>query len=421
MNNNIIEVKNLGKKYTINHHRGNYVALRDVLTAIIKRPLFFLKKKAKEIAGIDTKEDFWALKDVSFNIEPGEVVGIIGHNGAGKSTLLKILTGITPPTTGEIKMKGKVASLLEVGTGFHPELTGRENIFLNGAILGMTKKEIVKKFDEIVAFAGIDKFLDTPVKYYSSGMYVRLAFSVAAHMEPDILLVDEVLAVGDAEFQKKCLGKMEEVTKKSGRTILFVSHNMAAIQNLCKRCILLEKGKVKIIGETKDVVAHYLNDKNSNATSIDLIDKNIGNDVAKLIKAKIINNEGEDISFVLSDKEIGIEMEFDVLQNNQNLVPNIHIFTSAGEYAFISHSDLDEKLDVAGRHKAIAWIPANLLNEGTYIAGVALSTMLPLKVHFYKQDALVFQVMANLETAKKNDFNQRIPGVVRPKLKWNIK
>lgn len=419
--NNIIEVRNLGKKYTINHQRGGYVALRDILTGILKSPLRFLKKKAKEIAGIDTKEDFWALKDVNFTIEPGEVVGIIGRNGAGKSTLLKILTGITPPTTGEIKMRGKVASLLEVGTGFHPELTGRENIFLNGAILGMTKKEIVKKFDEIVAFAGIDKFLDTPVKYYSSGMYVRLAFSVAAHMEPDILLVDEVLAVGDAEFQKKCLGKMEEVTKKSGRTILFVSHNMAAIQSLCKKCILLEKGRVKMVGETKEVVSHYLNNKNGNTTSINFTDKNVGNNIAKLLKARIINKAGEEATFVLSDKEVGIEMEFDVLQNNQNLVPNIHIFTRAGEYAFISHSDLDEKLNAIGKHRAVVWIPANLLNEGTYIAGIALSTMIPLHVHFYAQDALIFQVTTNLDTAKKNDFNQRIPGVVRPKLNWSIK
>lgn len=254
----IITVKGLGKKYRINHHRGGYIALRDVLTTILKSPLRFLKKKAKEIAGIDTKEDFWALRDVDFTVEAGDVIGIIGHNGAGKSTLLKILTCITPPTEGEIKMRGKVASLLEVGTGFHPELTGRENIFLNGAILGMTQKEIVRKFDEIVAFAGIAKFLDTPVKYYSSGMYVRLAFSVAAHMEPDILLVDEVLAVGDAEFQKKCLGKMEEVTKTAGRTILFVSHNMDAIEQLCRKTILLHDGKIQMVGKTEDVIAEYL-------------------------------------------------------------------------------------------------------------------------------------------------------------------
>jgi lipopolysaccharide transport system ATP-binding protein len=254
----IIEVKNLSKRYDIMHQRGRYVTLRDVLTNVFKSPFSFLKSKAKKAIGLEKKEEFWALKDVSFNVMPGEVIGIIGANGAGKSTLLKILTGITPPTEGEAIMRGRVSSLLEVGTGFHPELTGRENIFLNGAILGMTRKEIAQRFDEIVEFSGVEKFLDTPVKHYSSGMQVRLAFSVAAHMEPDILIVDEVLAVGDAEFQKKCMGKMEEVTTKDGRTILFVSHNMAAIQQLCHRSILLEGGKVKTIGPTKEVTDVYL-------------------------------------------------------------------------------------------------------------------------------------------------------------------
>src|SRR3989344_5695066 len=243
----IIEVKNIGKKYNITHQKGSYIALRDVLMNVIKSPFSFLKTKVKQVAGFEKKEDFWALKDVSFDVKKGEVVGIIGANGAGKSTLLKIISQITPPTTGEIILRGRVGSLLEVGTGFHPELTGRENIFLNGAILGMKKKEIAKKFDEIVEFADIGKFLDYPVKYLSSCMFCRFAFSVAAHIEPDILIIDEVLAVGDAEFQKKCLGKMEEVTRKEGRTVLFVSHNMAAIQSLCKKTILIEKGKVKAI------------------------------------------------------------------------------------------------------------------------------------------------------------------------------
>ncbi|MDO8579674.1 MAG: ABC transporter ATP-binding protein [bacterium] len=255
----IIKVKEVGKKYNIRHFQGGYIALRDVLADIIKSPFRFLKKKVKEVTGIDTKEDFWALRGASFEVKRGEIVGIIGRNGAGKSTLLKILTGITPPTTGEIVMHGRVASLLEVGTGFHPELSGRENIFLNGAILGMKKSEIAKNFDSIVEFAEIETFLDTPVKYYSSGMYVRLAFSVAAHMEPDILLVDEVLAVGDAEFQKKCLGKMEEVTKKQGRTILFVSHNMAAIERICNRCILIEKGQIKKdSADVRSVIKGYI-------------------------------------------------------------------------------------------------------------------------------------------------------------------
>ncbi len=244
----IIEIKNLGKKYTIGRERGAYLALRD----IIANPLSFFKRTAK-------KQPFWALKDVSFNVEKGEVIGIIGPNGAGKSTLLKILSQITPPTTGEVSIDGRVGSLLEVGTGFHPELTGRDNIYLNGSILGMSRKEISAKFDEIVAFAGIEQFLDTPIKRYSSGMSVRLAFAVAAHLEPEILIIDEVLAVGDAEFQKKCLGKMEEITSKEGRTILLVSHNMGAIQSLCKRSVVLEHGQVKFIGETNKAIDMYLN------------------------------------------------------------------------------------------------------------------------------------------------------------------
>lgn len=416
----IIEVKNVGKKYDIKHYQGKYVALRDVIMTVIRSPFKFAKEKVKNVTGIGTKEEFWALNDVNFNIKPGEVVGIIGRNGAGKSTLLKILTGITPPTTGEIKMRGRVASLLEVGTGFHPELTGRENVFLNGAILGMSRKEIASNFDKIVEFAGIEKFLDTPVKYYSSGMYVRLAFSVAAHLEPDILLVDEVLAVGDAEFQKKCLGKMEEVTRKNGRTILFVSHNMAAIQNLCKSCILLEKGKVKMIGDTQTVVSHYLNSKDGNTTDVTWKEKQPGNEIAKLISARIINRNQKSIPYVLSDTEFGVEMEFELLKLNQEVIPNIHVFTGSGEYAFINHSDVSPQLNKVGKHKATVWIPGNLLNEGTYIIGVALSTIIPLRVHFYERDALVFQVVMNIDTAKDNDFNQRIPGVVRPRLIWDI-
>lgn len=258
MNKPIIEAIGIGKKYNITHQRGGYVALRDVLTNVLKNPFRFVFHKTKQIVGLEKKEEFWALADVNFNVARGEVIGIIGRNGAGKSTLLKILSQITPPTTGEVIIKGTMGSLLEVGTGFHPELTGRENIMLNGAILGMAKKEIVKKFDAIVEFAGIDKFLDTPVKHYSSGMYVRLAFSVAAHLEPDILLVDEVLAVGDAEFQKKCLGKMDEITKKEGRTILFVSHNLGAIESLCHKTILLKNGKIEMFAKTSDVINHYL-------------------------------------------------------------------------------------------------------------------------------------------------------------------
>ena len=269
----VIKAENLGKKYTIGHQaeKGGYTALRDVLMQ--RAGNLWLKTKdlvqGKPVIQGDTMEEVWALKDVSFEIRRGEVVGIIGRNGAGKSTLLKVLSRITEPSAGRVTIKGRVASLLEVGTGFHPELTGRENIFLNGAIMGMDRHEIKRKFDEIVAFAEVEKFLDTPVKRYSSGMYIRLAFAVAAHLEPEILLVDEVLAVGDVAFQKKCLGKMEDVSQK-GRTVLFVSHNMAAITQLCPNAVLLEHGTVKEIDSADKVVRRYLTIGSEKLHTVDL-------------------------------------------------------------------------------------------------------------------------------------------------------
>jgi lipopolysaccharide transport system ATP-binding protein len=257
MSDAIITVEKLAKCYRLGAGRSNerYTALRDVITDKAKS-LFRRTPLTSDVRPL-IFDDFWALKDVSFEVKQGEVIGIIGRNGAGKSTLLKILSRITEPTEGMVRLKGRVASLLEVGTGFHPELTGRENVFLNGAILGMTRREIIARFDEIVAFAEVEKFLDTPVKRYSSGMYVRLAFAVAAHLEPEILVVDEVLAVGDAEFQKKCLGKMKEASK-AGRTVLFVSHNMAAVQGLCMRGLLLQSGQITFDGSPGDAVKHYL-------------------------------------------------------------------------------------------------------------------------------------------------------------------
>lgn len=256
MSDSIIKVEGLGKRYILSHEgKESYTALRDVISRKARAAL--RKTKTEE----PLREEFWALKDVNFEIKRGEAVGIIGRNGAGKSTLLKILSRITEPTNGRIEIYGRVASLLEVGTGFHPELTGRENIFLNGAILGMSRAEIRSKFDEIVEFSGVERFLDTPVKRYSSGMYVRLAFAVAAHLEPEILVIDEVLAVGDAEFQKKCLGKMDEVSKKEGRTVLFVSHNMAAVENLCKKGITLKNGTVSYLGGINEAIDHYLNEQ----------------------------------------------------------------------------------------------------------------------------------------------------------------
>ena len=379
MNKPIIEIKNVGKKYNIPHQRGGYVALRDVLTSVAKSPFKFLKSKAKQAIGINTKEEFWALKNISFDVMPGEIIGIIGPNGAGKSTLLKILTGITPPTEGEIRMRGRVASLLEVGTGFHPELTGRENIFLNGAILGMTKKEIARKFDEIVAFAGIEKFLDTPVKYYSSGMYVRLAFSVAAHMEPDILLVDEVLAVGDAEFQKKCLGKMEEVTKEEGRTILFVSHNMNAIQNLCKRSVLIKNGHIEMIGDTNDIINHYLNYSAGEKSHYEFPENK--NNKMQIRKVIIINKEGKQSSQIEQGDPFSVSIEYDVNEDIPVSYVGLILNDQNGNPIILS-SDVDDypellKERMAGTYVAVFNIPENKhfsLNHGAYFLRVNLET-----------------------------------------------
>lgn len=398
----IIEINGLGKKYTIRHHRGGYITLRDILTNIIKNPFSFAKKKAKEIAGIDIKENFWALKNVSFNIKQGEVVGIIGRNGAGKSTLLKILTGITPPTEGEVKMYGKVASLLEVGTGFHPELTGRENVFLNGAILGMTKKEIIKKFDEIVEFAGIDKFLDTPVKYYSSGMYVRLAFSVAAHMEPDILLVDEVLAVGDAEFQKKCLGKMEEVTKKNGRTILFVSHNMGAIQNLCKKTILIEKGKIKMYGETSKVIDFYLNKGDLNSISEFKINKRKEAHVSRI---SILDKDYKPSARIPVSETFSIKLDYDVTQEIDGVTISF-LFYSNGELLLISSdSDSTGKMEKykPGSYESVINIPSFLFNVGIYFFDVRIH--IPGQILIEHKQNIPFEILSSV-----NDNRSTIHG-----------
>lgn len=330
MSDNIIEVRNLGKKYIINHQQERYTALRDVMVNKVKN---FGKKKIQT----GEKEEFWAIKDVSFDIKQGDKVGIIGRNGAGKSTLLKLLSRITEPTTGSIAVNGRVASLLEVGTGFHPELTGRENIYLNGAILGMGRQEIKKKFDEIVEFSEVEKFLDTPVKRYSSGMYVRLAFSVAAHMEPEILIVDEVLAVGDSQFQKKCLGKMGDVSKQ-GRTVLFVSHNMGAIQQLCDKGILLEKGKVKMaIDDIHTLVKEYANQSNSEENNTIWIDNDnkYENKYFKPLKVYLAHKNGDLLcKNVQNDEEVWLYVECDIKEYNAALNFGYAIYNEEGTLVY---------------------------------------------------------------------------------------
>lgn len=325
MSDTVIRVENLGKKYIIGHNISQpYHSLRDVIANSIKSAKSKINRKLDQ----PSREEFWAIKDINFEIKKGDRVGIIGRNGAGKSTLLKILSRITEPTTGRIYINGKVASLLEVGTGFHAELTGRENIFLNGAILGMSKVEIKSKFDEIVAFAEVEKFLDTPVKFYSSGMYVRLAFAVAAHLEPEILIVDEVLAVGDAEFQKKCLGKMEDVATQEGRTVLFVSHNMGAVSTLCNQAIYLAKGRVKEIGKTEKTVTRYISELFDNQADdiAQLRLPGLGQEV-KFTNVQLISDDG--ISILFGNN---INFELTILSDNnlKNLSIGSSIFNSSG-------------------------------------------------------------------------------------------
>ncbi|WP_103667509.1 ABC transporter ATP-binding protein [Pseudanabaena sp. BC1403] len=320
----VIRVENLSKKYIIGHQKQeSYTSFRDVLSNGAKSLWHGLTSVCT--ANLDDRsEEFWALKDVSFEIKQGDRVGIIGRNGAGKSTLLKILSRITEPTSGKISIKGRVASLLEVGTGFHPELTGRENIYLNGAILGMDRSEIKKKFDEIVAFAEVEKFLDTPVKRYSSGMYVRLAFAVAAHLEPEILIVDEVLAVGDAQFQKKCLGKMEDVAEKEGRTVLFVSHQMASIQKLCQRSIWLDQGQVVSDDTTQLVINNYLNNS-SGLSKISLRDRKDrkGDGKIRFTSVHFQNQMGENTTCFYSGQNVRILLFF--TNNTQKRLNNLNI------------------------------------------------------------------------------------------------
>lgn len=365
----IIEIHNLGKKYRIGLHRG-YLSLREQLTSKANRVVKQLTSGngGSGSGGID---EFWALRDVSFSVNEGETVGIIGRNGAGKSTILKILSKITPPTTGRILLRGRVASLLEVGTGFHPELTGRENIYLNGTILGMTRTEIKNKFDEIVAFSEIEQFLDTPVKRYSSGMYVRLAFAVAAHLEPEILIVDEVLAVGDSQFQKKCLGKMSEIAQ-GGRTVLFVSHNMAAVRSLCEKAIWLERGRVKQIGNAEEVISTYIQQDALAETRDDIssLISRLPRDPAIQLLDIRINQSGRNTLKILNTEPVSIDIEYEVFQTSNGLRVYFDLCDEYGDILIRSFHDehQDEVCPISpGYYKSCATIPPYLLAPRNYI------------------------------------------------------
>ena len=413
----MIEIEGLGKKYRISTLREPYLSLRDSMTRRAAH-MWNVLRGTEQVKSAE--DDFWALKDVSFSVRQGESVGIIGRNGAGKSTLLKILSQITPPTEGRITMYGRVASLLEVGTGFHPELSGRENIFLNGAILGMTRGEIRKKFDEIVAFAEVEQFLDTPVKRYSSGMYVRLAFAVAAHLEPEILVVDEVLAVGDAEFQKKCLGKMSEVARE-GRTVLFVSHNMAAVQSLCQRAILLAAGRLQEDGEVNAVVSKYYT-ASTGGTSESVWELGAAPSTEHIVLTcvRLYNANGAPGSILQICDPISIDVEFEVLTSELPVGATLILTDSNGAVVFSSLSSMGGiplSRHERGKYIYTCTIHADLLNAGRYSIGVILWTT-GYKLLIREMDVLSF-FMLDAETSR-GDFLGSWLGAVRPRLAWSL-
>lgn len=428
----IISVEGLSKRYLVGHQveqDGGYHLLRDAMTRQLRNlgrsalDLF----RGKDLVEGDTFEEFWALRDLSFEVKKGEVLGLIGKNGAGKSTLLKILSRITAPDHGRAILRGRVASLLEVGTGFHPELTGRENIFLNGAILGMTKHEIKSKFDEIVDFAGVERFLDTPVKRYSSGMYVRLAFSIAAHLEPEILIVDEVLSVGDAEFQKKSLGRMNELASQDGRTVLFVSHNMQAVQSLCDRALLMKGGRLAAIGEARDIVSQYVQEDHK-ITTVRTWDNSSapGNQYLSLLGIAIKSpTTREETSSFSSIDDLYIDFSFSVTDIHHGLCVGFDLLDASGAIVFRSYqTDLDERewprLRL-GTNNFRCTVPKGLLNGGEYTLSVRIGIhQVEWIVHL--DELLEFHVSRDHGRSPlwKTLTEAQRPGAIAPILAWKI-
>ena len=401
----VIEVNHVWKEYQKGIDR-RYKSLRDTIVGIPSR-LF-----------VEEKEKFWALEDIDIKVEAGESLGIIGRNGAGKSTLLKILSRITPPTKGEIILRGRVASLLEVGTGFHPELTGRENIFFNGSVLGMKYHEIKRKFDEIVDFSGVEGFIDTPLKHYSSGMQMRLAFSVAAHLDSEILLIDEVLAVGDSDFQKKCIGKMDDVSKADGKAILFVSHNMNLISQLCNYAFLLAKGKICEKGQSKELIQNYLKTFKSNDNYVlsEIIyntDKVIKVEIFEAIEAKRIKKH-----VFYRSEDIGIRIVYIVYNNMSIIRYGINVNNTEGVNIFDSHFDNSNFYSTShpnGKFESVLWIPRELLKTGEYFIGFGFFNHQINSVFARGKNILTISVQNDERTTLPIDT---IPGIINPKVKW---
>ncbi|ACB76051.1 polysaccharide ABC transporter ATP-binding protein [Opitutus terrae] len=408
-----IEVSGLSKRYVI-EHESRHDNLRDTLHHIARK----LWRRFRWGTGF-AREEFWALRDVSFSVQPGEVVGIIGRNGAGKSTLLKILSRITEATTGRVTLRGRVASLLEVGTGFHPDLTGRENIFLNGAILGMSRAEIRRKFDEIVAFAEVEKFLDTPVKRYSSGMYVRLAFAVAAHLEPEILIVDEVLAVGDAAFQKKCLGKMRDVSTREQRAVLFVSHNMAAVQSLCQRAIWLSAGRIAQTGPVSSVVSQYVQSGVIATAERHWEAEAAPGDDRVRLRAARVHQGGSSVEVVDINQPSQIELTFETLRECRNLITGCNFYDATGTCLF-AHCDWRPNVLPPGRYRKQIELPAQLFAEGKIVVLVQLVFHDPMVLSVILPDALAFEAIdSDSPQAVRGLYHGYWPGAVRIGLQWS--
>ena len=413
-----VEVNHLSKRYRIGVSTKQYNTLRETITGLIHNP------KERIYQKMDENNSFWALKDVNFTVEEGKAIGIIGRNGAGKSTLLKILSRVTEPTEGTALIRGRVGSLLEVGTGFHPELTGRENIYLNGAILGMKRSEIEKKMDEIIAFSEVEKFVDTPVKRYSSGMYLRLAFAVAAHLDPEILVVDEVLAVGDAEFQRKCLGKMSDVANQ-GRTVLFVSHNMSAIMRLTEQTVVLERGKVVMHAPTSEAVDYYLSQGFSQEGQHEWKEDEFEKNPAPFhpLKIRIVNDAGVVSDTVRSTEPCHIEFEYSLDEDITGLRVGLYIISTRGEFVLTSFDvDDSEKFETYSTRKAGTYIsrctiPGDFLNEGRFVIGVNAS-IFKIRTYFHDEQALIFNV--NGTGAPGTQWPEPRTGLIRPRLYWEI-
>ena len=415
-----IRAEGIGKRYRIGATQGvgRYRSLREDISELASR-----RGRKQERA----KRDFWALRDVSFEIKAGETVGIIGRNGAGKSTLLKILARITPPTSGRGETHGRVGSLLEVGTGFHLELTGRENIMLSAAIMGMRRAEVQKRFDEIVEFADLAKFLETPVKRYSSGMYMRLAFSVAAHLEPEILLVDEVLAVGDAAFQKKCLGRMEELSG-TGRTVLFVSHSMPSVLRLCPRVILLDGGHLAADGNGSHVVEEYMG-RGGGAAEREWLEADTapGDEQVRLKAVRVVNERGEPVPEIDIREPVVVEVEYWNLSGEPGFRPfaNLHFFDAEGTYLFITSDSNSMEWRRRPRHRGLVRsrcrIPGNFFAEGGVFITAAVSSLEPTVVHAIENDAVAFHVFDATEgDGVRGEWVGDLPGVVRPMFEWDV-